>query len=63
MMKERTLAALQKVGRLGSDPPFAATGTKVGLGPITTHVHTNYGSGYAMEVMREHLERVWQGQA
>ncbi len=27
---------------LGSDPPFAATGTKVGLGPITTHVHTNY---------------------
>jgi hypothetical protein len=31
-----------RIHRLGSDPPFAATGTKVGLGPITTHVHTNY---------------------
>ena len=31
-----------RIHMLGSDPPFAATGTKVGLGPITTHVHTNY---------------------
>jgi len=26
----------------------------------TNTVAANYGSGYALEVMREHLEKVWQ---
>jgi len=29
------------------------------LGHSTNTVAANYGSGYALEVMREHLERVW----
>ena len=31
------------------------------LGHSTNTVAANYGSGYALGVMREHLERVWQG--
>ena len=31
--RKRTLAALQKIGKLGSLPPFAAQSTKVGNGP------------------------------
>jgi hypothetical protein len=31
------------------------------LGHSTNTVAANYGSGYALEVMREHLERVWEG--
>ena len=30
------------------------------LGHSTNTVAANYGSGYALEVMREHMERVWQ---
>jgi len=30
------------------------------LGHSTNTVAANYGSGYAIEVMREHLERVWE---
>ena len=30
------------------------------LGHSTNTVAANYGSGYALEVMREHLEKVWQ---
>ena len=30
------------------------------LGHSTNTVAANYGSGYALEVMREHLERVWE---
>ena len=30
------------------------------LGHSTNTVAANYGSGYALEVMREHLEQVWQ---
>ena len=29
------------------------------LGHSTNTVAANYGSGYALEVMREHMERVW----
>ena len=29
------------------------------LGHSTNTVAANYGSGYELEVMREHLERVW----
>ena len=29
------------------------------LGPSSNTVAANYGSGYALEVMREHLGRVW----
>jgi hypothetical protein len=29
------------------------------LGHSTNTVAANYGSGYALEVMREHLERVY----
>jgi hypothetical protein len=29
------------------------------LGHSTNTVAANYGSGYALDVMREHLERVW----
>ena len=29
------------------------------LGHSTNTVAANYGSGYALEVMREHLEKVW----
>ena len=30
------------------------------LGHSTNTVSANYGSGYALEVMREHMERVWE---
>jgi integrase len=30
------------------------------LGHSTNTVAANYGSGYALEVMREHMEKVWQ---
>jgi hypothetical protein len=30
------------------------------LGHSTNTVAANYGSGYALEVMRKHLEKVWQ---
>jgi hypothetical protein len=30
------------------------------LGHSTNTVASNYGSGYALEVMREHMERVWE---
>ena len=30
------------------------------LGHSTITVAANYGSGYALEAMREHIERVWQ---
>ena len=29
------------------------------LGHSTNTVAANYGSGYAMEVMREHMEKTW----
>ena len=29
------------------------------LGHSTNTVAANYGSGYALEVMREHMEKVW----
>ena len=29
------------------------------LGHGTNTVATNYGSGYALDVMREHMEKVW----
>ena len=29
------------------------------LGHGSNTVASNYGSGYAIEVMREHMERVW----
>jgi hypothetical protein len=32
------------------------------LGHSSNTVAANYGSGYALEVMREHLEKVWGGQ-
>jgi len=32
------------------------------LGHSTNSVAANYGSGYALEVMREAMEKVWQGQ-
>nr|WP_271534867.1 hypothetical protein [Planktomarina sp.] len=34
MMKERTLAALQKVGRLGSKQPFAALCINLRIGSV-----------------------------
>ena len=30
------------------------------LGHSTNTVAANYGSGYALEVMREHMEKVWE---
>ena len=30
------------------------------LGHSTNTVAANYGSGYALDVMREHFERVWE---
>jgi len=30
------------------------------LGHGTNTVAANYGSGYAIEVMREHMEKAWQ---
>ena len=30
------------------------------LGLSTNTVAANYGSGYALEVMREHMEKVWE---
>jgi hypothetical protein len=32
------------------------------LGHSTNTVAANYGSGYALEVMRGHMEKVWSGQ-
>ena len=34
VFRKWTLAALQKIGKMGSKPPFAAVDTKVGFGPF-----------------------------
>jgi hypothetical protein len=29
------------------------------MGHSTNSIASNYGSGYALDVMREHMEKVW----